>query len=309
MAIIRSRLLQGDEIVLRHKQLYMLPTRAGLVFTVLLVVLLLASINYNNGLAYALTFLLAAMGIVSMLYTHANLLKLHIRPGRHVPVFAGEAALFQVCLHNPGNSPRPGLHVRHDKQASRPLDLAPHSESCTTISVPARQRGVLAIPDLTISTEFPLGLLYSWSRRIRLNSQTIVYPRPAAPQPLPQPIDGEQGERLGHAHDGDDFTGLREYTQGDAPRHVHWKSVAKTGRMVTKQFENQASTQVWLHWHELNLADTESRLSLLCRWVLEAEQHTVPYGLTLPGVVIKPGLGHAHKQRCLQALALFKIEP
>src|SRR3990172_7968934 len=138
----------SDAVVLGRRQLYMLPTRHGLMFCVLLAVLLLASVNYGNGLGYALTFLLGAVAVVSMLHTHRNLHRLRVAAGPCVPVFAGAAA-----------------HV----------DLA----------APAPRRGWLAAPEFTLATEFPLGLLYSWSRRIRLASRCLVYPQPAPPQPFP----------------------------------------------------------------------------------------------------------------------------
>jgi uncharacterized protein (DUF58 family) len=55
-------------------------------------------------------------------------------------------------------------------------------------------------------------------------------------------------------------------------------------------------------------ADVESRLSILCRWALQAEQRGQQYGLRLPGTAIPPGRGEAHRTRCLEALALFGIE-
>jgi uncharacterized protein (DUF58 family) len=49
----------------------------------------------------------------------------------------------------------------------------------------------------------------------------------------------------------------------------------------------------------------EERLSILCRWVLDAHAGGEAFGLRLPGGEILPGLGTAHRHRCLEALALF----
>jgi len=65
-------------MVLGTRQIYILPTRHGLLFTLVLVALALAAINYSNALAYLLTFLLASMAVVSLLHTQRNLLKLHV---------------------------------------------------------------------------------------------------------------------------------------------------------------------------------------------------------------------------------------
>jgi uncharacterized protein (DUF58 family) len=51
----------------------------------------------------------------------------------------------------------------------------------------------------------------------------------------------------------------------------------------------------------------ESRLSILCQWVLQAERFGQAYGLRLPGIAIPPSRGEAQRNRCLEALALFEV--
>ena len=50
---------------------------------------------------------------------------------------------------------------------------------------------------------------------------------------------------------------------------------------------------------------TEEKLSRLTRWVLDAHASGLSYGLRLPGKKIEPANGDAHRQKCLEALALF----
>src|SRR3990172_4219344 len=107
----------SDAVVLGRRQLYMLPTRHGLMFCVLLAVLLLASVNYGNGLGYALTFLLGAVAVVSMLHTHRNLHRLRVAAGPCVPVFAGATAVFRIQLIN--EAPLPRLGVRLERGGAR----------------------------------------------------------------------------------------------------------------------------------------------------------------------------------------------
>ena len=74
----------------------------------------------------------------------------------------------------------------------------------------------------------------------------------------------------------------------------------------TKQY---AGTDVVSHlfdWDSLPLLGAEARLSQLCRWVLDAHSTGEAYGLRLPGLVIEPNMGPAHRERCLNALALFE---
>ena len=89
----QSRLQRTDTLLLTHRNIYIVPTRAGFLFASTLLVLLVASINYQLNLGYVLTFVLAGSGLVSMQLTHNTLrgLTLHLRRGD--PVHAGDAAL------------------------------------------------------------------------------------------------------------------------------------------------------------------------------------------------------------------------
>src|SRR4051794_18802540 len=68
-----ARHQRSDTLVLTQTNIYILPTRAGFMFALTLVTLLLASINYQLNLGYVLTFLLASSGVVSMHLTHGAL--------------------------------------------------------------------------------------------------------------------------------------------------------------------------------------------------------------------------------------------
>jgi len=66
-----------------------------------------------------------------------------------------------------------------------------------------------------------------------------------------------------------------------------------------------ASSELWIDFEEARSSNLEQRLSMLCHWVLTSDRFGQSYGLRLPGVVISPSRGEAHRTRCLEALALF----
>ena len=295
------------DTVLGRRQLYMLPTRHGLLFALVLAVLLLAAINYGNGLAYALTFLLASVTVVSMLHTHRNLHRLRISAGACAPVFAGQVAQFEIVLTNDASTPRFGVLLSQDNEERVRADVPTRSSVGVALGVTARRRGRLPLPPFKLATRFPLGLLYSWSRPIHLEQFCLVYPAPSTPMPFraspAETLRPEQGLRPG----GDDFIGVREFLPGDSSRHVDWKAFARTGVLAIKQFGGGYQTLVWLDWDVLEGLDTETRLSVLCRWVLDADAAGMHYGLRLPDTTITPDHGEAHQHRCLKALALFQV--
>ena len=65
---------------------------------------------------------------------------------------------------------------------------------------------------------------------------------------------------------------------------------------------------LWLDFDSLG-GDSETRLSLLCHWVLQLSQRQQAFGLQLPGQVIAPDYGEGHRDACLRALALFGARP
>src|SRR5512135_1452982 len=88
-----ARMPRGDDVLLTHRCVYILPTRHGLMFAFVLALLLVGSINYAVGLGFAFTFLLGGLGLVSILHTYRNLAGLTLHPGKCEPVFAGQTAL------------------------------------------------------------------------------------------------------------------------------------------------------------------------------------------------------------------------
>jgi uncharacterized protein (DUF58 family) len=296
-------------VILGRRQLFMLPTRFGLLFALLLVVQLLTAINYGNGLAYALTFLLGSLAVVSMLYTHRNLFRLRLAAGICVPVFAGETAVFRIHLTNDNDTPRFGVMVKCDKNEIAGVDISARGSADVELPMPAKKRGHLAIPPVTVTTRFPLGLLYSWSRRVQLEQSCLVYPRPADSMPRrtrdQESLDSMHGLGAG----GDDYIGTREFRPGDSPHHVDWKAVARGEGWHIKQFGGGYQPTAWLDWDTLPGLDTETRLSVLTRWVLDAERDRIFYGLRLPEKTLAPANGEHHQHECLRALALFGLKP
>lgn len=303
-------------IVLGHRRVYIVPSRLGLLFGGVLLILLVGSINYALSLGFALTFLLAGMGIAGMVQTARNLAQLSVRAARVEPVFAGETARFLLVLGNEGEFDRPEILVREAATGSQcRLDVPATSTAEATLAIPAGRRGWLALGRVMLETRFPLGLFRAWSY-VQPASRCLVYPRPE-PGALPPPApNARTGGARAHTQGSDDFSGLRAYQPADSPRHVAWKAVARSDTqqsrsedMLTKQFAGDAAAELWLDLRDLPASlGLEARLSRLAGWVLAAERGGALYGLRLPGTELAPERGDAHRAACLQALALYQAE-
>lgn len=296
-------------VVLVHRRVYIVPTRLGWLYAGTLLVLLVGSINYALSLGFALTFLLAGMGLVAMVHTARNLARMAISTGRAEPVFAGEAAHFRLYLDGQAPYDRPAILVRHLGSGVETLvDIAPHGQAQVRLAIPTARRGWQPLGRLLLETRFPTGLFRAWSYA-EPDARCLVYPRPErSPLPAPTPLE-EQGARATPSAGNEDFATLRSYQPSDSPRHVAWKAYARTDDMLTKQFTGEAASELWLDWQRLPAGlDTEGHLSRLAGWVLQAEAAGARFGLRIPGQEIAAGRGDAHTASCLQALALFQTE-
>lgn len=306
--------IERGEVLLDRKRVYILPTRAGLVFAIAVIVLLVGSINYQLQLGFLLTFLVASAALVGMHHTHRNLARITLASRPSPAVFAGDLAVFEVQIGNPSAEPRHALRVDPMQSArdSEPsvtasaLDLPARSTRVARVGVPAPRRGRLGCPRLRIATRFPLGLFEAWAHFSPALS-LVVYPKPEDGAP-PLPAAGGAGnESAGGAGSGDDFAGVRPYQAGDPQKMIAWRLAARSDELSVKLFEAAAGTELLLDFDALPRAlDTEARLSRLACWVLAAEARHLRYGLHLPGLTISPDRGAEHHDRCLTALALYR---
>ncbi|HEX6708571.1 MAG TPA: DUF58 domain-containing protein [Albitalea sp.] len=305
----QARLRRSDTLLLTQRNIYILPTRAGVLFAATLLTLLIASINYQLNLGYVLTFLLAGSGAISMQLTHNTLrgLTLHLKPPG--PVFAGDAAVVEVVLSSPARS-RYGIGLRiADGGALSWVDVPGGGQASAHVSFVPPRRGRHEVPTLRAETRFPLGLFRAWTVW-RPAGEVLAYPRPerpAAALPVPRPVPGGPVQAR-HAQ-GSEIEGIRAYRRGDPMRMVFWKKAAKAmqtgGELVSRDTSASAHHELWLDWRGCTTLPPEERLSRLAAWVLAAERAGVSYGLRLPGVDLPRGHGSGHRRACLEALALW----
>lgn len=299
----------GDFPIVRSR-LYILPSRAGLIFAAALVAMLLTAVNYALSLGYVLIFTLAGVFLVSMFHTWRNMAGLIVRPGRTEPVHAGEIAEFSLTLHNEHGPERYAIHIdgRTGGHATHTVDVARGAEQITSIAIRTTRRGWHTAPRLRLSSDFPLGLWRAWSWW-QPDAGYLVYPAPETPaSPLPQSF-APDGHVEQHQQGGEDFSHIRPYRPGDSLRRLDWRAMARhpQDQALTREFsDGGVGGELLLDWDALPASlDTEARLSRLARWVESADGAGLPYALKLPGRHIATDHGPHHRATCLEALARF----
>lgn len=134
-------------------------------------------------------------------------------------------------------------------------------EAVIGVSVRFPKRGIYVLGPAEVRMADPLGF-FRFIRRFTDREEVIVYPEI---YPLPGfPLGGgsvEAGTRNSYGRRGDEFAGLREYRRGDDRRHIHWKSVARTGELYVKEFAVEAprrySVVLDLYRRELRVPERE----------------------------------------------------
>lgn len=295
---------QGKALIC-SRCIYILPTGAGIVFGAILLLMLLGSLNYQNNLGLLFTFLTASIVLVAMHHTWFNLLGIAVYSRGGAPVFCGEHAVFSIDLVNVNKQGRINLTAVRGSAISRPRDIEPSGEATMQLRLATTHRGELRLGRIRLETRYPLGLFRAWCY-VMTEAETTVYPHPAEHSPSPPPSPTYRQSANGDRGVGaDDFLGLRSYRTGDSPRRLDWKAYGREQGLLVKQFGGDRADHIWLDWNRLSAADTETRLSLLCRQVLDAALAQQTFGLRLPGQEITMGQGDGHKHRCLQALSHF----
>jgi len=309
---LTSRLPRTDTQLLTQGNVYILPTPAGWMFALTLVVLLVASVNYQLNLGYVLTFLLAGSGIVSMHVTHGTLrgLTLHLRPV--APAFAGSPAVLDIVMSSP-SSARFGIGLRLLDAPAATLawtNVPAGAQSTAHVSFVPAARGRREVPTLSAETRFPLGLFRAWTVWRPL-AQVLVYPRVEVDAPaLPAARPSAGGPTQARRSEGGEVEGVRAYRRGDPLKLIAWKKAAQaleTGAdLVSRDTSTSARQELWLDWSACGQIGAEERLSRLTAWTLAADRADADYGLLIPGLEIEPGDGAAQRTRCLEALALWR---
>ena len=302
--IFRARAPETPPVTLVQRRIFILPTRQGYVFGFVMLLLLVASIQYALSLGFVLTFLLGSMAGIAMLHTWRNLAHLRLRPARCEAVFAGDVAFFGVAVETPSQT-RFSIALRRKGEEPVYADVTSGEPAGMLVPIRTTHRGLYRCGRLEVFTRYPVGFFHAWSY-VDFGLTVLAYPRPDPAGGSPPTVSRSAAEEGIPVPGDEEFNMLRAYRAGDTPRQIAWKALAREQGLLTKEFSATASSELWLDLADTYAGDLEARLSILAHWVITAERFGQAYGLRLPGVAIPPARGEPHRNRCLEALALYE---
>jgi len=299
---------QGADVLpveVTRRRLYVLPTRAGIGFGLLLFGMLLAGLNYANSLALFLTFLLAGLALAAMHMCHGNLLGCRVVGARVTPTFAGEEGRLELVVEAGGATRHEWVIAIREADGvtlGDPVQVRSGERASLHLDIAGTRRGVHAIDRVRLTTTWPFGLFRTWTW-LHLPCELIVYPAARGHLPARSLGGRRQGERERTTPGDEEWRGLRNYRDGDAPRRIAWKAYTRGGPLLVGEYAATGSDRHEFDFEQLAPLGLEARLEQLSRWIVDAEQRGEPYSLRLPQAWIGADCGAAHRHRCLTALA------
>jgi len=300
-ALTRLRKAEPLPIRLDRRRIYVLPTRFGISFSLLLFVMLLGALNYGNNPALLLTCLFGAAGGASLFAGFRAMNGLTLTRIGADECHAGAPLTVRLRFASAGRA-RPSLLLARDgKETAFAIEADVDSDIALALATTAR--GWLRPGRLRLSTDFPLGLFRIWSW-INPDSEFLVYPAIEAPAPALPQGDGRENTRA-RAGAGEEHAGLRDYRVTDPPRLIAWKASARHDALLVHDAERRSDDALVLDFSALAGIDYETRIRRLTAWVLAADAAHRSYVLRIPGAMVGPGVGIVQRHACLRALALL----
>ena len=127
------------------------------------------------------------------------------------------------------------------KDAPMPA-LRPNHVGEVNVELTPLRRGVVHFDGLTFARPDPLGIFRAL-RKVPLPQSVLILPKRyfIPPIALPGAMKYQQGgvALASNVGQSDEFVALRDYRRGDPMRHIHWRSWAKTGKPIVKEFEDE----------------------------------------------------------------------
>ena len=292
-----------------EKQIYIVPNGWGFFYFFGTILVFITAFVFGNSSLYLFGFALTTFFITAMLQTNNNLRGLSVHYARLDSCHAGQDVTCLVLVKNDSNVERTQLRLKimadQDKKNALTIDECAARQSLIAKSrFRSLKRGVFTAPRIQISSQYPVGLFFSWKLHRTVLCHT-VFPKPAGELPLPESHfeNGMVDQSTENVRGNEDFSGLHLYTGADAPGRIAWNVLARGLPLSAKSFEVGTHSARILNYENILIANHEVRLSQLAAWILMCEQRGESYQLLLPWGVAEQGVGPEFALLCLSALA------
>lgn len=292
-------------------------TRTGLFLTAGAAAVGLAGINTGNNLLYLLLGILLGLMAVSSWVSEEVVGGIRIR--REVPQRASAGHPIRVSYEvDRGPSRFPALNLRVGEEGHPGWAVLPFlgkGETRTAArSLLLPRRGVVRLSAMVVSTTAPFGF-FEKLRNLEAPAEILVWPRiRPAPHPPPKGASGggrRQSPAVRVPFARGEYRALRPYRPGDEPRDIHWRTTARLGAPVVREYGGGETQSVWicLDLRRAPGEEAEALVEVAADLARNAFREGRRFGLATQGVRVEPGEGEVQFRRVMDALALVEFRP
>ena len=293
------------------------PTKVGIWFVALTLLIGVAATNTGNNALYMVVALMMAALVVSGVLSRNDVRKVEVEVTPPEELFARSPAAFQVEIRNRSSLfPRWLLLISFSDHA--PTLLCPWlpraGKRNAVVELEFPRRGIHRLASAHLATLFPLGLFRKGMRQ-RLDREVMVFPGLVSGQHTVRRsasvIGDTQDSRAGWGHD---LHSLRVLRPGDDPRRIHWKQTARTGTLIFMEREAEKSRRITVVLdNAVDAAEGQSGADRLELRVSQAAAAALAYlqaGYEVELVTrtehVEYGAGPRQRRRILETLALLE---
>lgn len=295
-------------------------TREGRYFIAITVGIGLAAINTGNNLLYLLLGWLLSVIIASGVMSDMSMRGLRVTrrpPGR---LYANRPFLMEISVENVKDKLASYSVEIEDLIDERPLDkkcyflkVPPGRTQRTSYRHTFHRRGLYKFDGFRVATKFPFALFHK-SRDVHEDGEVLVFPavhQVPPPAPRARYLGDSQMNRIGRRGE---FFGLREYRDGDDRRMIHWRSSARTGRLLVREYEEEAQQRATIIVDNALPAGADEALenaleeAISLAASLASSYIAMNYSVRLiaRGASLPFSTGETHLTRILKSLALLE---
>jgi uncharacterized protein (DUF58 family) len=291
-------------------------TREGKWYIGVLIFIGIAAVNTGNNLLYLIVATLLSLIIISGIMSESTLKGIKIQ--RQLPPLLFKGMPSRVIFKISNSKKRFPSYSFNVTEIDGPsagayvLKLGPFETASVSAEYIFQRRGVHRLTGLKVSTRFPFGL-FTKGKEEPLDAEALILPSIRKGQ---LSLSGRQprttGARtLSGKGEGGGLYGLREYTLVDDARHIHWKSAARSERVLLKEFEKESDEKVMVVFENTGPADDlfEDLVDEAAGTINEYMEMGFSVGLRTLSSEIPPQPGREQLLMLLRELALINPEP
>jgi uncharacterized protein (DUF58 family) len=303
---LSKRLPPLNFIELTLNNIFIVPSKSSLGLLVVLLLMLILAVNYQNSLVYLFVFWISSSWLVSIHMTFRHLMGVKIKVIGYETCHAKQQASITLRIY-PNKKQLTDLCLFWSEDQKYWLNFHDNAPQDIQLLYPTSKRGKLIPKRIRIENRSPAGLAVAWSH-LAFDVTWWIYPKAQrlTMGKINTTYHDDNDQEAGQWQKGNtDFSHLRTYQAGDALKRIHWRQFAKTGELSTREFVDYKQTDLWINWRDYSALSQEVWLSAMCADILDYQKNQLSFGLRLPNSEIEIGSGEQHIKQCLEALARF----